>query len=217
MTASVRGGLECVHTLKELRRIARWVGVLPVSDRSMESAPVDTLLPRVSEKDYRLNLEQMVEMARRAGVPILLLVLNDSPFDSYHLREGLRALGEDPSAAIHHLTLASRISPSFLADLARLHLAEAYRALGDSAEAAKTSIVPSLVHELDGGGAIRLDTTYDDIMREVAAARGVPVIEGGRAVDADPGDYLDMCHFNAEGHQRVADELTPTIQALLAQ
>lgn len=208
------GRLERVHFLRALRRFGQWAGVLRVTDGS-KSAPVETLFPRVDEEAYRRNLAEMVGMARRAGVPILLLLLNDSPLESHHLREGLRVRESDPTAAIRHLTLASRVSPSFLADLARLHLAETYRALGNTTLAANASIVPTLIHEFDGGGAIRLDTTYDDIMREVAAAHGVQLIDGGRAVDADPGDYLDMCHFNAEGHQRVAEVLAPAIRALL--
>jgi lysophospholipase L1-like esterase len=214
-SAPVLRRLERLHVFQALRRIARWAGALPAAD--VESAPVETLIPRVNEQDYRRNLSEMVGMAQRAEVPILLLLLNDSPLESYHLREGLRVLDTDASTAVRHLTLASRVSPSFLADLARLHLAEAHRALGNPARAASAALVPSIVHELDGGGAIRLDTTYNDIMREVAAAHGVPLIDGGSAVDADPGDYVDMCHFNAEGHQRVAEALAPAIRALLAR
>jgi lysophospholipase L1-like esterase len=217
MAAPVLRRLERLYVFRAMRRIAHRIGVLPVPDDSKKKAAVDTLLPRVNEEDYRRNLTEMVGMARRAGVPIILLLLNDSPFESHHLREGLRVLDLDPSAAVRHLTLASRITPSLLADLARLHLAEAYRALGDTTGAASASIVPSLIHEPDGGGAIRLDTTYNDIMREVAAAHGVQLIDGGHAVDADPGDYLDMCHFDAEGHQRVAEVLAPAIRALLAR
>jgi hypothetical protein len=57
----------------------------------------------------------------------------------------------------------------------------------------------------DGIGPIRMDTTYNDIMRTVGQQTDVDVVDGARVLDSMPEVFIDDCHFNEEGHRRIGE------------
>jgi lysophospholipase L1-like esterase len=62
----------------------------------------------------------------------------------------------------------------------------------------------------------RLFDRFNDVIREVGAENGVPVIELDRKIPPDPGLVYDSIHFTAAGSRRVAevvaDELLPLLR-----
>jgi len=61
-----------------------------------------------------------------------------------------------------------------------------------------------------------MDIDYNLIMQEVAAEYGVAVADPRQELDDNPMDYLDFCHPNVSGHERVAEVLVPVLRAALA-
>jgi lysophospholipase L1-like esterase len=196
-----------LHLVKAMNWLLARAGGRP---RMPTKGSVETLPPRVDELAYGRNLRRMIEAARARGSRVLLVTLNDSPIMTQHLCSALQA---EPRAAIAHLSVLERSGTAF-ADLARLHLVHAYRAIGDTRRAASVART-TLVRDEDGGWPVRMDRDYAEIARAVGAELGVPVFDGGAIVDEHPGDYLDMCHFNAAAHARLGESLAARIGALL--
>lgn len=181
------------------------VGLLPPASR----VDVEMRRPRVDEAHYRDNLAAMITGARQTGAQVVLLVLGDNPIASYHLRQGVAALANDPELAVGHLEVALTSTPAHR-ELARLYLIRAYRATG------RTDRIARLLRSTrapEGYRMIRFDTDYQAIMREVGAAHGVEVVEGAAALR--PEQYVDVCHFNAAGHAAVAAALAPGLATTL--
>lgn len=212
--ARIAGFLDASYLVRALRRAMRVAGlVTEVGGR------IDTLPPRVSEEAYRRNLSLIAEETKRLGIPLVFLQLKDNPLESYHLKEGIKSLEgveatRSDTMAIAHLAVAVE-STNMFSDLARLHLAKAYRAQGNGvkAEKALSSSVP--FRSLQGGRPIRLDTAYNDIMRQVARDYGVELVDAATVLDEQPEDYIDFCHFNEDGHRRVGALLASRISPLL--
>jgi lysophospholipase L1-like esterase len=199
--------LDRCHIAKGTRRLLQWIGARPTLPRK---GSIENLPPRVDELGYGQNLRRMIETARAHGSRVLLVTLGDSPIMTQHLQSALQA---EPREAIAHLSVLERSGTAF-ADLARLHLARAYRALGEPRRAESVAMT-TLVRDEDGGWPVRTDREYAEIVRAVGVELGVPVFDGGAIVDEHPGDYLDMCHFNAAAHARLGEALAPEIGALL--
>jgi lysophospholipase L1-like esterase len=60
-----------------------------------------------------------------------------------------------------------------------------------------------------------VDREYNDIMREVAAQYDIPVVDAASALETDPFVFIDFCHFNTDGHRKVAEVLAPALGELL--
>jgi hypothetical protein len=54
-------------------------------------------------------------------------------------------------------------------------------------------------------------------MCEVAEAYDVEVIDAASVLEGIPGVFVDVCHFNEEGHQKVGELLAERISKLLAK
>jgi lysophospholipase L1-like esterase len=208
----VARALEYVYLYRALRSLLQSAGLLPLPTTRVDVAG---LVPRVDEEPYRRNLTSIAEHARRAGVPLVFVTLNDNPLQSDHLNRGIAALErKDQDAAIAYLTSASA-SHRMFSNLARIYLAQALTARGDAAKAKSTLASGELYRSFSGGTVIRRDSAYNDIMRQVARATGAIVVEAGATLDKRPSVYIDFCHFNAEGHRIVADLLAPRVAAVL--
>jgi hypothetical protein len=164
-------------------------------------------------------LVQIAEETKRLGIPLVFLLLKDNPLESYHLKEGIKSLeagnlAESSKMAIAHLTVAIE-SNNVFSDLSRLYLAKAYRSQGNEAKAAEVAISRSPYRSLQGGRPVRLDTVYNDIMRQVASDHGVELVDATKVLEEHPYDYIDFCHFNADGHRRVGELLSSRISRIL--
>jgi lysophospholipase L1-like esterase len=100
-------------------------------------------------------------------------------------------------------------------DLARVYLAQAHEAKGDKAKAADVVISREFYRSFSGGTPIRLDTVYNDIMRQVAAQHHVTLVDGAGALNAQPSVFIDYCHFNEDGHRRIGELLADRVSVML--
>ena len=158
----------------------------------------------------------MVDLCIKNGARPVFLVLRDNPAFTRDLREGLDRLGRgDAAGAIPPLL---RMNEGEWTLMASPFLAQAYRLIGDQvrADAALRVKPPTGPLDADGGVPIRLDVHYNEVMREVAAERGVDLVDGAALLEAMPEVFIDACHFNAAGHRAlghlVAERLAPYVQ-----
>ena len=204
--------LEISYFCRALRRI---ITVTALRPRPVTEVRVDALKPRVDEDAYRRNLSHIAEETKRLGIPLLFLLLHDNPIESYHLKEGIENLTRSDKMAIAHLTVAVE-ARNTCSDLARIYLAKAYQAQGNTEKAAEVVISRSPWRGLHGGYPIRLDTGYNDIMRQVASDHAVELVDAAKVLDEHPYDYIDLCHFNVDGHRRVGELLASRISQILS-
>lgn len=202
--------LERSYLFRAFRRAMIDLALAPALPSEIKEVRVDAVVPRVDLDAYRQNLTDMAEQTRRAGIPLVFLLLKDNPIESQHLTEGIAQLTTSADRAVAHLKTAMTSNAAF-ADLARLYLKQTYEAQGNSATAATVVVSRAPIMSLHGGGPVRLDTTYNEIMRQVAHEHGVELVDAGGLLDEHPGDYIDNCHFNVDGHQRVGELLAGRI------
>ena len=67
---------------------------------------------------------------------------------------------------------------------------------------------------MHGGGLLRLDIEYNEIMRAVGREYGATVVEAGQALAQDASLYLDLAHPDERGHRLVAMLLNRAIDGL---
>lgn len=67
------------------------------------------------------------------------------------------------------------------------------------------------VDGFDGRASWQLLELYNDVMRQVAGAEAVPLIDLAREMPKDTTFFLDQVHFTAEGSDRVAEILYPEV------
>jgi len=211
--ASIAGFVEMSHFYRGLRLFMRKVGLAPGPVTEID---VVGLNPRVDEDSYRRNLSQIAAETKRLGIPVLFVLLRDDPLLSDHLKRGIASLAErDYDMAIAYLNATVR-SDTMFSEVARLYLAKAYEAKGDKAKAAEAAVSRSVYRSFSGGTLIRLDTDYNDIMREVAAGSHVALLDGAKVLEEQPSAFIDFCHFNADGHRRLGEALAVRISEILA-
>src|SRR5262249_18157087 len=93
---------------------------------------------------------------------------------------------------------------------------KAYQAQGNTEKAAEVVISRSPYRSLHGGYPVRLDTVYNDIMRQVASDQAVALVDAAKVLDEHPYDYIDFCHFNVDAHSRVGELLASRISQILS-
>jgi lysophospholipase L1-like esterase len=160
----INEALKWLYLYRGMVLIMRRVGLLVPDMRDQE--PVDKLLPRVDEKHYRENLISIVEQTNRAGVPLIFILLRDNPLKSGYLKSGIEKLEKgEYQAAIEYFNVVAHAANSMHADLGRVYLSRAYRAMGKEGEAAEAVRAGERLVSLHGGRPIRLDWEYNSIMR----------------------------------------------------
>ena len=53
-------------------------------------------------------------------------------------------------------------------------------------------------------------------MRQVASDHAVELVDAAKVLDEHPYDYIDLCHFNVDGHRRVGELLASRISQILS-
>ncbi len=215
--ASVRGGarigevLDASYFVRAVRRVMTKVGMLPSPVTDLR---VDAVVPRVGEDGYRNNLSHIAKEAQRLGIPLIFLALKDNPIESHYLNEGVASLSISAEQAAAYLNVAVESRNTF-SDLARIYLAKAYQAQGNPERAAQAVISSRPIRSVHGGLPVRLDAAYNDIMRQVARDHAVALVDATEVLDQNPSDFIDFCHFNADGHRRVGQLLAGRISEIL--
>ena len=70
----------------------------------LRHAPIDELRPRVDELHDRENLTAIVDLTKRAGIPLVFVLLRDNPLQSGYLNHGIERLAKaEYEAAIGRL------------------------------------------------------------------------------------------------------------------
>ncbi|HUU92159.1 MAG TPA: SGNH/GDSL hydrolase family protein [Phycisphaerae bacterium] len=184
---------------------------------------------------FRFNVGRMVQMARSAGVAMILMNpvcnLRDAPPLKSQHRDGLAAreqrrweslcreaeaqFGTDVSEAVELLGQAAAIDDQY----AGLHysLAKCYDALKRTAEARKAY---TRAKELDVC-PLRILEPMNDAILDIARRTGTPLVDvwdlfAQRSRDGIPGGYLliDHVHPTIAGHRLIADALTGELARL---
>jgi lysophospholipase L1-like esterase len=207
------GPLEISYLYRGLRYAMRKARLVPALQKS--NVRLDTLSPRVEELSYRRNLSWIAEEAKRRNIPVVFVLLKDNPLWTDHLRKGIESFRRSNyEMAIAYLNSVVAARNPF-SDLARLYLAKVYTTKGDMEKALKVVIPRNTFRDFDGGYPIRLDSAYNDIMRQVAREHNAVIVDAGKALDEHPYEYIDACHFNADGHRRVGQLLAEQLRGLL--
>jgi len=201
----INEALKWLYFYRGMVVIMRSVGLLVPDMRHQE--PVDKLVPRVDEKHYRENLISIVEQTKRAGVPLIFILLRDNPLESGYLKSGIEKLEKgEYQVAIEYFHIGAHKN-SMHADLGRVYLSRAYRAMGKEGEAAEAVRAGERFVSLHGGRLIRLDWEYNSIMREVASQYNISLVDGASVLETDPYVFIDHCHFASTGHRKIAELL----------
>lgn len=187
-------------------------GRLDMHSDYVKAARVDLgkLKVRVEPDRYRHNLERIVETARSQNIPLVLVMTGDNPGWMAPIRQGLEreAAGDNPGAiGLFQQAIDAR---NAFSPMARVELARVYEAAGDKQKAARVRTEARPFNSLLGGYTLYRDDQYQEILRDVAAKNAVPL------VDARMGDrpelFMDLCHFNAQGHAIVAGLIEKTLR-----
>lgn len=210
----LNAALSQLRTYDLLRRGMRKIGLLR---RPAPDFRVDLLRPRVNESQYRNNLESMAAWTESRGIPMVFIVFRDNPLLAGYLRQGIASLnaGRYREAELYLTRLIQR--PNSFTHLARMYMSRVYRAEGRSADADRMLYATDRSESLHGGLPVRLDSTYNDVMRDVARKHHAVLIEAADTLDADPYVYIDDIHFNAVGHRRVAKLIAAALVGPLDQ
>ena len=171
---------------------------------------------RVSPEQYRENLERIARFCRERQVPLVFVLFQDNPAQSEHLRAGITHMSDGRyDQAEAELRIAVNMD-NWISDLARKYLSIVldHRGASEEAKAMATLVLP-VEKMMHGGGLLRLDNEYNEIMRAVGQEYGAPVIEAGRALAQDASLYLDLAHPDERGHRLVATLLNPVVDGLL--
>ena len=148
-------------------------------------------------------------------MPLVFVVLQDNPAHLEYVRSGMSYL-EDGRYELAEAQLRIAVNmDNWFSDLGRKYLALVLEKQG-ALEEAKTIATINL-HDWNsthGGRPIRQDSEYNDIMRRVAQAHRVTVVEAGHRLAQDPSLYLDMCHPDERGHRLIATLLKRTVDGM---
>ena len=202
---SLNGDFGFLYFYRGLGAVMQRVKLLSANDLHHE--PVDQLRPRVDEMHYRENLTAMIDLTRRAGVPLVFVLLRDNPLQSGYLKHGIASLANgDYKDAIEDFNVPI-LANGMQADLARIYLARAYRAMGNNKESAAVVREGERVVWMLGGRPIRPDWEYNAIMTELARDYNIDLVDAASLLEKDPYVYIDFCHFDSAGHRKIAELL----------
>lgn len=206
------------YLFRSLRSVIRKFGEVVADRRSPANnrgVTIDNLRPRVSPEDYRANLRNIIALARGKGIDVILVVLRDNPAQTEYLRKGIDFLEKGRhDDAIDALTTALREKNAF-SFLGQAYLEKAYRNSGRTEEANRLLVLKDPFISVFGGDPMCLDTEYNEIVRKVAEEYGVEVVEAGELLHQSSSNYLDFCHPDENGHQKIATLLSDNISKIL--
>ncbi|MEA2691441.1 MAG: hypothetical protein QOJ16_828 [Acidobacteriota bacterium] len=219
------------RAFRRLSRRAAWlhfahslalVDLLRGQPKESSVGPPDGVLPRpldlggvvarVGPEDLRRNLDAVARFCAARPITLIFLLFNDNRAQTAALERGVRDLRAGRfTLAEPELRAAVALGNSF-SDAARLHLSRLYAATGRPREAAAAARSPRTFSSTAGGYPIFTNSEYREIILDVAAKRGVAVVDAGPVMDRHPEWYFDSSHFNPEAHRRVAELLAAELE-----
>lgn len=208
-----------------MRAVARMFGK-PLANFEAGSDPswhqqrydVRELKPRVSVEQYRENLRAMIAAAREHGVPVLLIVMRDSPV--YATVPEVKAaqmrtlLAEGKAAEAEALLVTSNDNPDNLR--LRRELVRIYEELGRAEDADRIAKDATFAPSLHGGTPLLSQRPYIEALQQVAQETQTPWIDASTELMKMPKLFFtDECHFNNYGNQLVAEAIAPSLRQVL--
>jgi lysophospholipase L1-like esterase len=185
------------------RQLTSLVG--PTAPGSDDPVRLDQLHPRVSVEAYKQNLSNIADWGRRRGIPVVFVLLRDSPGEIELLRQGVQAFERsdyDTAIGVYEDVLAHP-GMKGLSALAALKLAEALRRTGAADQANEVALEDDPYFSSHGGYVIRSDARYNAALRDVAAKHSVLLVDAAQELEKNPDVFFDLSHFTAEGHETV--------------
>jgi hypothetical protein len=139
----------------------------------------------------------------------VFLLLGDAPAPTAALGRGVERLQAGDALGAERAFGEVQGGGGMFATLARAWRIRALEALDRGDEARALDALDEWIPSLHGGAPLYLDSEYHAVMREIAEAEDVALVDGRAALQS--GDYFDFCHFDAAGHARVAEVLASAI------
>jgi lysophospholipase L1-like esterase len=215
---SLQAVAEYSYLYRGLRRVLRAAVIAPTESAKDIQVRLDRVKPRVDEEAYRNNLTEVVALCRKHSARPMFLLLCDNPVEAGPLYAGIQSFKSgNPLQAIAELMPVVNQRQA-LADLARVYASKAYRMIDKDDQAdelLKTTFL--YLASLDGGGSVRLDTDYNQCMRDVAVSQHVELVDARGVLREIPGVFIDSCHFNEEGHQKIGELIAARIAQWLRE
>ena len=212
--ASQRAGkydwLSKIHTVTLMRSMMRRAGLI---QRESEAKELDarTLQARVPPDMYRENLRKIAQYGRGRNVPVIFLLLKDNPYYTEHIRRGIefREAGDYERAL---RTLSVGLTNQISGTLARKYQALIYEDIGAAHKANQAGRIERQLEPIDGLHVIHLDSEYNKIMIEVGKEFGIKVVDARAMLDANPEQFIDLCHPDDAGHARIAQLMLQAVK-----
>lgn len=204
-----------IYLYRMIQAIMSKLGLGKRGTRTDLLVDLKTAKTRVSPEQYRHNLERIAQFCRERQVPLVFVLFQDNPAHSEHLRAGITHLNHGRyDQAEAELRIAVNMD-NWLSELARKYLSVVLDHRGASEEAKSMATLALPVEKMmHGGGLLRLDIEYNEIMRAVGREYGATVVEAGQALAQDASLYLDLAHPDERGHRLVAMLLNRAIDGL---
>ncbi len=172
---------------------------------------VDAVYPRVSLQDYRANIIKMIELAQQHNAQMMLLSLRDNSYETLFLQQGIELLNQGKSEdAI--VKFNEGLDSEIFSILARKYLVDIHKQQNQQAESNAFRRIKKADSSLHGGRPLLLDSEYETITQTISSDYNIPLIEGGKALQEHPEYYIDMCHFDKNGHLLLAKMIADIIR-----
>ncbi len=203
------------------------VGEYKLRELKENPSGLDVIPVRVSERQFEKELINMLAICREEEiVPVFLLIYQDS--NAYDIVERAQLLYDlnDSPAAIELIEEAFNTVPNRAYSMSRYLLGLCYERLGDMDKARENFANHQPSGSIFGEAVLRSERRYYDIIRRLAEEHSVLLVDGREAIvkgiespveaeEAFRKEFVDECHYTAEGHQRMGMALTEAVAGRL--
>ncbi|HKI03563.1 MAG TPA: GDSL-type esterase/lipase family protein [Thermoanaerobaculia bacterium] len=180
--------------------------------RVRQGLDLGSVVPRLPAAEFQRELASVARLCAERGIGLVFLWTPDNPAQAGDLRAGIQAARNgDLDVAREALQRVVKADNAF-SDAARLELARVYERLGRAGDARAARTSPRLFRSASGGYPILASLSYRAAEQQAARAGHVMVVDASDRLEAEPGVFLDFCHFDARGHAAVAELLAARLQ-----
>ncbi len=205
------------------------IGERKIKKIKENSPPLDEVFPRVPENTFREELLRAVSICQDNDIQLVFLLVYQDPSAFGLVEQAARYYDEgDPEEAIETIQEAFNTIPNRSYTESRYYLGLSYQKIGNEKKARDAFAEHRATGSLFGESVLRSERSYFMIFYDVAKAHSIPVIDGRAAIVGDVTDpieaeavfreeFVDECHYTAEGHRRMGVALAERIDGLLVQ
>ncbi len=218
-TAQLREFMDVVHWSNTLFAISHRIQQRKLQSLRDDPPPLDTVSVRVPESVFREEIQRAISISRENGVNLFFLLIHQNPtvFAPVEEAAGIFRDGQYEEALD---VLNQAEADLHVAAFAYCHYLQGvcYRALGREEKARGSFSKHRPLGSLHGEAILRSEGCYFQIIREVAAAENVPVLDSREAI-ANTNEYfgarfIDECHYDELGHALIGEALAQRLEEL---